>query len=108
MLRVLLVTAPKEKAEGLARALLKERLIACANLLPGATSLFWWDGKIDTARETLMVLKAPARNVRKLLARIPALHPYDVPEVLVLNVAAAYRPYAKWVDAETKRRPAKR
>lgn len=108
MLRVLLVTAPKEKAPGLARALLKERLIACANLIPGATSLFWWQGKIDTARETLLVLKAPARNVRKLLSRIPALHPYEVPEVLVLHVPEAFKPYAVWVESETKQNARKR
>ena len=105
MIRIVFVTAPAKAAETLARRLLQERLIACANLLPGVKSLFWWQGRLDQARETLLVLKAPARNIRKLLARVKALHPYDVPEILVLPVAAAHAPYARWVLKEA--RPAK-
>jgi len=104
MLRVLLVSAPQDQAATLARKLLHERLIACASLVPGAISLYWWEGKIDTARETLLILKTPARNVPRLLKRIPALHPYDVPEILALPVAAAHKPYAKWVLTEASAR----
>jgi len=102
MLRMVLVTAPATVAEPLARKLLKERLVACANLIRGLRSLFWWNGKLDKARETLLVFKAPARNIPRLMARIRVLHPYDVPEILVLNVSAANPPYAKWVLKEAR------
>ncbi|MBI3831528.1 MAG: divalent-cation tolerance protein CutA [Planctomycetes bacterium] len=102
MLRVLFVTAPAIQAERLARKLLGERLIACANLIPGVKSLYWWQGKIDDSSETLLILKTPVRNVKALLKRIPALHPYSVPEILVLPVAAAHKPYAIWVEDEAK------
>lgn len=102
MLRVVLVTAPPKHAERLARKLLSERLIACANLLPGVKSLYWWQGKIERSAETLLVLKTPARNIKALMKRIPALHPYSVPEVLALPVAAAHKPYAKWVETESR------
>jgi len=100
MLRVLFVTAPPKAAAKLARALLKERLIACANLLPGVRSLYWWQGRLESGAETLLVMKAPARNVARLLKRVPELHPYDVPEIIALPVVAAHKPYAKWVETE--------
>ena len=102
MIRIVLVTAPAKAAEALARRLLQERLIACANLLPGVRSLYRWQGRLEQARETLLVLKAPSRNTRKLMARVQELHPYDVPEILVLPVAAAHAPYARWVLEEAR------
>ena len=102
MLHIILVTAPKAEAPQLARRLLRERLIACANLVPQVQSIFWWKGKLDSTRETLLILKCPTRNVRRVLKRVRELHPYEVPEILALPVTAAHRPYAQWVLRETK------
>lgn len=102
MLRVVFVTAPVKKAEGLARQLLEERLIACANLVPRVKSMYWWKGKVETDAETLIVMKAPKRNIKKLIARVNALHPYDVPEVISLPVEEGHRPYLQWAEAEAK------
>src|SRR5262245_22944651 len=101
-LRVILVTAPRREAEPLARKLVAERLAACANLLPGVTSLYWWKGKLERSAETLIVLKTPARNVRRLLKRVKALHSYTVPEFLALGVLEANPDYAKWARTETR------
>ncbi len=99
-LRVILATAPEREAEGLARRLLEERLIACANLLPGVTSLYWWKKKLHRDAETVIVMKTPARNVAKLLKRLKALHSYDVPEFLALPVREASPEYVTWANDE--------
>ena len=67
MLRVVFVTAPVKKAEALARQLLEERLIACANLIPKVKSMYWWKDKIETDAETLIVMKTPKRNIKNLI-----------------------------------------
>ena len=101
-LRLILVTAPEKEAPELARTLLEERLIACANLLPGVQSLYWWEGKIDAGSETLLILKCPARNVKRLMHRVKELHSYSTPEILALHVAQAHPLYAAWVMQEAR------
>jgi len=99
-IRIVLVTAPPREAEKIARTLLKERLIACANLLPGVTSLYWWEGKVQRDGETLMVMKAPARYVKKLLKRVKQLHSYLVPEFLTIAPLEGNPDYLAWVLRE--------
>ncbi len=103
MLRVVLVTAPAQKAEELARRLLDERLIACANLLPAVHSLYWWGDEIQSDTETLMLLKTRKGSVKRLFKRLKRLHPYDVPEMIALQVEAVFQPYDRWVARETKK-----
>ncbi|MCY3022734.1 MAG: divalent-cation tolerance protein CutA [Planctomycetota bacterium] len=95
--RVILVTAPPKEAERIARQLVAERLAACANLVPGLTSLYWWEGKLNRDAETLVILKTLPRHVPRLLKRLKALHSYQVPEFLALPVVAANADYARWV-----------
>lgn len=102
-LRVVLVTAPAKSAQSLARKLLEQRLIACANLLPGATSLYWWEGKIQRDAESLLLLKTTAARIPALLKHLKHLHPYSVPEFLALPVQETNPDYAKWVEKETTR-----
>lgn len=95
---VVLVTAPTEDvAATIARALLDEGLIACANLLPQVRSLYRWKGALCDEREVLLLLKAPAAQFERLRERIVALHPYEVPEVLRLEVDEGHRPYLDWL-----------
>ena len=107
MFRMILVTAPAKDAEKLGRQLLEERLIACVNLIPHVKSLFWWQGKIDNANEVLLVLKTPKKNIKRLMKRVAELHPYEVPEIVVLRVENAWKPYAKWVKQEATGKKAK-
>jgi periplasmic divalent cation tolerance protein len=100
-LRVVFVTTPEAEAEKLARALLEERLIACANMLKGVHSLYWWEGKIESGAETLMVLKTPASKINLLIRRVRELHSYTVPEILALPIMEANPAYAAWVAKET-------
>lgn len=95
---IALVTAPdRESGEALARALVEERLAACANLLPGVTSLFRWEGAVQRETEVLLVLKTTSELAPRLTTRVPELHPYDVPEVLVISVAGGHGPYIDWI-----------
>ena len=96
------MTAPDtETASRVARALLDERLIACANLLPGVTSLYRWEGEVREEGESLVVMKTRSELVPRLIARIPELHPYELPEVLALRVDDGLPAYCRWVLDET-------
>jgi len=97
-----LATVPDaEVGRRLARSLLQERLIACANLVPGVTSLYRWEGEVQEEDETLMVMKTRSELVPRLIARIPELHPYELPEVLALRVDDGLPAYRRWVLDET-------
>ncbi len=96
-LRIVFVTAPgMEVARKLARAALKGRLVACANLVPGLESHYWWQAKLEQGKEVLMILKTTSRNVRELEKLILKHHPYDTPEFVVLNPTGAAERYLKW------------
>ncbi len=95
---VVLVTAPtRAVAQRLARALLSQRLAACVNIVPGVESMFLWQGKLDRAREVLLLIKTTARRVPALQRAIKAQHPYQVPEIIALPVSAGLAPYLQWV-----------
>ena len=96
--RVVLVTAPSsDTALALARALVDERLAACGNIVEKITSIFRWQGAVQTETEALLVLKTSADRVDALRARVVELHPYDVPEVLALAITAGHQPYLDWL-----------
>lgn len=93
------MTAPDTAtAERIVRTLVEERVVACGNIVPELTSIYRWQGAIEVDREVLIVLKTTAEAVPRLLERAPALHPYEVPEVLVLRVDAGHGPYLAWMQ----------
>jgi len=95
--RMVLVTAPDLKtARRLAGAALKAKLIACANLVPGIESHYWWQGKLERGHEALMVLKATRRTLPALERLMIELHPYDTPEFVVLPVSHGSVRYLAW------------
>ena len=98
--RIALVTAPDLKtARRLARAALKARLIACANLVPKIESHYWWQGKIERGTEVLLILKTTKANLAKLEKVILSEHPYDTPEFLVLPLQSGNRRYLDWISS---------
>jgi periplasmic divalent cation tolerance protein len=95
---MVLVTAPDMKiGRKLARAALKGRLIACANLVPKIESHYRWKGKIESAGEVLLVLKTTQARLNALERLVIAEHPYDTPEFIVLPITAGSRRYLKWI-----------
>src|ERR1035438_1090561 len=97
---LVLVTAPDLKtARALAKAALQARLIACANLVPKIESHYWWQGKIESGAEVLLILKTTKSKLAALEQLILAKHPYDTPEFLVLPLRAGSQKYLAWLSA---------
>lgn len=95
----------RESAEKLAHALLEQRLAACVNLLPGATSVYWWQGRVESASETIMLIKTTMARYPALQAAIKAQHPYELPEIIAVPVSAGLPAYLEWIKTETSIEP---
>ena len=97
---IALVTAPNLKvARKLAKGALEAKLVACANLFRGIESHYWWQGRIETSREVLIVFKTRKATLPALEKFIVANHPYDTPEFVVLPIAAGNQKYLDWISA---------
>jgi periplasmic divalent cation tolerance protein len=100
---VVLVTAPDLKtARALAKAALKARLVSCANLVPTVESHYWWQGKIESGAEVLIIFKTKKARLAALEKLILDRHPYDTPEFLVLTLSAGSRKYLDWLAANCR------
>jgi periplasmic divalent cation tolerance protein len=97
MLVVLTTFASEDDAARVTRALVEDRLIACANLVPGVRSIYRWRGEVKDEREVLAVMKTRKQDWTALLSRLHELHPYEVPECLALRVAAGAPKYMEWL-----------
>ena len=100
---VLTTVSSPEEADQLARTLVEERLAACATLLPPVRSIYRWQGAVETATETLLLLKTAAEHLPALEARLHALHSYQTPEFLVLCVEAGSPGYLDWLTANLRK-----
>jgi periplasmic divalent cation tolerance protein len=102
-IRLVYCTCP-DAATGqrIADALVGERLAACVNLLPGVTSVYRWQGQVEQASEILLLIKTTADRFEALSARVLELHPYELPEVIAVEVRAGLPAYLDWVAAQTR------
>lgn len=91
------------QARAIAQGLLNAKLIACANIVDGVQSFFWWQGKIDDAGEVLLVLKTKKALFKKLVAKVKDLHSYDTPEVIALPIIDGSADYLKWIDKSVRK-----
>lgn len=99
---VVFMTAPdEEKAAEIARTLVDEKMIACANILPRVRSIYRWEGKICDEPEVLVVMKT-ATDFKALEARIKVLHPYTTPELIALDVREGLPAYLEWVITSSR------
>jgi periplasmic divalent cation tolerance protein len=95
-------TAPNaEAAESIAAALVRERLAACVNLIPGMTSVYEWQGKMERADEIACLIKTTRRKAELAMERVSALHPYEKPAILQFEADVAANAFARWVAAQT-------
>ena len=88
-----------EKARQIGTLLVEKQLAACVNLVPGVESIYRWQGKIETSAEVLAIFKTTAARQPELSEALAALHPYEVPEILALELSAISETYAKWVES---------
>jgi periplasmic divalent cation tolerance protein len=89
-----------DRGEAIARALVDERLAACVNLLPGMVSIYRWKGAVEREPERQMIIKTTRERLPELQARLTALHPYELPEFIVLSVASGGDAYLRWVSGQ--------
>jgi periplasmic divalent cation tolerance protein len=100
---VALCTCPDaHSAERIAMALIEERLAACVNRVAGVVSIYRWQDKVCRDDEHLLIIKTARERFDALRDRIVALHPYELPEVIALDIAAAHTPYLTWIQAQTR------
>ena len=98
---VLTTLAADADAAALARTLVDERLAACVNVLPVMTSVYRWQGGLEQEREQQLVIKTARGRLPALEARLRQLHPYEVPEFLVLDVSGGSEAYLRWLGEST-------
>ncbi|MEM7372499.1 MAG: divalent-cation tolerance protein CutA [Bacteroidota bacterium] len=93
----------KDRAEAtlLGRQLVEARLAACANILDGMASLYWWEGKVVEDQETVLILKSRAELLDVLTAKVRELHSYDLPCVIALPITEGNQAYLQWIQKET-------
>ncbi len=101
-IRVVLVSVPRDEAREMATAIVEERLAACINIVPRIDSVYWWDDKIETDTESLMIIKTTSARMQELIEYIEENHPYDLPEVLALPLVAGLAEYVAWIKEETE------
>ncbi len=100
-MRVVLCNCPPDHAERIARALVESRVAACVNAIPGVVSVYRWKGEVQRELETTLLIKTREERIADLKDAIAELHPYEVPEIVVLPVADVNAAYAAWVVRET-------
>ena len=98
---VFVTTANQDNAAAIGRALVEERLAACANLIGPIRSIYRWQDAIEDASEHLLIIKTRARLYPALEARIKQLHPYEVPEIIAVNIEQGSPQYLQWIHEST-------
>jgi len=92
----------KDEAKRIAKKLLEEKLIACANIFPEIDSFFWWQQKIDSAKEVPMILKTKKTLSKEVITKIKELHSYECPCIVEIPITGGYKEFLKWICEETK------
>ena len=100
MYHLIYCTCPDLKtAEGIAQHLVKDKLAACVNILPGVHSVYEWQGQIETAQEHLLLIKSRQACYAAIEAAIKTLHPYQLPEIIAVAIERGSAEYLKWIDS---------
>jgi periplasmic divalent cation tolerance protein len=98
---VLVTTSSEEEADKIASLLLEKRKAACVSVVPRVRSRFWWQGKLDSAQESLLIVKSRAALVPEITDIVKKAHGYTVPEIVALPIVGGDTDYLDWVDQET-------
>ncbi len=99
---VFITCANKFQAKKIAQALIKAKLAACVNLVNPINSLFWWQGKVDSSKETLLIIKTKKNLFSRLEKLVKSLHTYDVPEIIALPIIKGSKKYLDWINDSTR------
>ena len=99
---LLITTATAEEAQRISRVLLEQKKVACVNILPRVNSLFWWQGKLDSAEESLLIVKTKASQLSEIVPLVKELHSYDIPELIALPIIGGNQDYLEWIEKEVR------
>lgn len=101
ILIALTTTSSRREAMKIGQSVVREKLAACVNVVPGITSVFCWEGRVQKSREVLLILKTTSRKYLALEKAIRSMHSYDVPEIIAVRVDRGFDQYLEWVRKET-------
>jgi len=100
---VFVTCANKEEGEKISQALVEKKLVACVNLIPEITSRYWWQGKIETSNEVLLIIKSKKSLFKEIVAEVKRLHSYTVPEIIALPIIDGNKDYLDWIEESVGR-----
>ena len=95
---IFITTGTETEAHKIAELVLNRRKAACVNIVPRVTSLFWWEDKLDSAQESLLIVKTKASLFPEIISLVREVHSYEVPEIIALPIIAGNEDYLKWID----------
>jgi periplasmic divalent cation tolerance protein len=95
---ILITCVNKAEANRISKRLIRQRLIACVNLVEKIKSVFWWQERIDSATEVLLIAKSKKSLIRKIVKQVKSLHSYKVPEVIAFPIIAGNKDYINWIN----------
>lgn len=99
---VMITCCSKREALKIKRALLEKRIAACVNVISSIESFFWWQGKIDSAKEVLLLVKTKKSLFKEVITLVKKIHQYDAPEIIALPIVAGSKEYLSWMEKSLK------
>ncbi|HDP69758.1 MAG TPA: divalent-cation tolerance protein CutA [Actinobacteria bacterium] len=98
---IYITTSDVKEARSIARRLLEERLVACANIVPGVESHYWWKGDICESTEALLFVKTTDSKTSDVISKVKSIHSYDVPAISVIKISDGNTDFFEWIKEET-------
>lgn len=99
---IFITCADNTEARRIANALVKNKLAACVNMLNKVKSIFWWQGKVDQAKEVLLIIKSKKSKLAKIIKLVRSIHSYDIPEIIALPLTGGNTAYLRWIDESVR------
>ena len=99
---IFVTTANTDEAQRISEALLNQRKAACINIVPKVSSLFWWEDRLDSAQESLLIIKTRASQTDDIVKLVKELHSYDIPEIIAMPIVGGNQDYLDWISKEVK------
>ena len=99
---IYITTGDQAEARKIGEALVRERLVACANILPSIQSYYWWEGEVQSSAEAVLIAKTRQALVEPLIEKVKSLHSYSCPCVVALPIEAGHAPFLRWIEEQTR------
>ena len=97
-----ITTATADEAKRISSVLLNQRKVACVNIVPRVSSFFWWQGRLDSAQESLLIIKTKASLLDEVVRLVKEVHSYDIPEIIALPIVGGNQDYLEWISKEVE------